>query len=90
MGSNKIFKSGLNVQTDISSDKIEDPSVIDPTGRINIVFNEDLNINTVSDGIKLYKVESDYNEVEINVKIDFDENSRSNLYISKSDNSKFS
>ncbi len=44
MGSNKIFKSRLNVQTDISSDKIEDPSVIDPTGRINIVFNEDINI----------------------------------------------
>ncbi|MFZ0441960.1 MAG: metallophosphoesterase [Methanobacterium sp.] len=87
MSSNNISKSTLNVHTDISSDEIEDPSVIDPIGRINIVFNEDININTVSDGIKLYKVESDYNEVEINVKIDFDENSQSNLYISKSDNS---
>jgi len=87
MGSKKIFKSVLNVQTDISSDKIEDPSVIDPTGRINIVFNEDINISTLSDGIKLYKVESDCKEVEINVKIDFDGSSLSNLYISKSDNS---
>jgi hypothetical protein len=85
--SKKIVKSSLNVKTEIPfSDNLEDPSVIDPTERINLVFSEDLDMNTVSDGIKLYKIKSDLKEVEENVIINFDENSRSALYICKSDN----
>ena len=56
---------------------------------MKIVFSEELNKNTVSDGIKLYKVESDGKEVEENIKINFDENSQSILYINKSDSIKF-
>ena len=89
MDSKKVVKSLLNVKTDIPfSDKREDPSVIDPTGHIKIVFSEDLDMSTVLDGIKLYKVKSDWKEVEVNVIINIDENSRSILYI-KFDNTKF-
>ena len=90
LNSKEIVKPLLNVKTDIPcSDKMEDPSVIDSTGRINMVFSEDLDVNTVSDGIKLYKVKSDWKEVEEDIIINIDENSPSVLYISKPDNTKF-
>ena len=57
MYTEKNVKLDLNVVTDIPfSDKIEDPSVIDPTGRINILGNEIFDMSTISDGIKLYRV----------------------------------
>jgi hypothetical protein len=56
LDSKKMVKR-LNVKTDIPfSEKKEDPSVIDPEGRINILFSEDLDMSTVPDGIKLYKL----------------------------------
>ena len=90
MNSKEIVKSLLNVETDIPlSDKIEDPSIIDPTGKLNIVFSENLDMNTVSDGIKLYKVESNGKEIEEDIIISSDENSTSVLSICKSDNTDF-
>ena len=90
MDSKKIVKSILNVKTNLPfSDKIEDLSVIESTENIKLIFNEELDKNTVSDGIKLYKVESDGKEVEENIKININENSQSILYINKSDNIKF-
>jgi UDP-2,3-diacylglucosamine pyrophosphatase LpxH len=86
LDSKKIVKSELNVKTNIpSSDKIEDPSVIDSTGSIDIVFSEDLDMDTIKDGIKLYKVKSDGKEQDMDVKINIDENSPSVLYINKSE-----
>lgn len=80
----KIVKT-LNVKTDIHfSDKIEDPSVIDTSGRINILFSEDLDLSTVPDGIKLYKVKPEGKEQDVDVKINVDNNSPSSLYIDKS------
>ena len=90
LDSKKNVKSLLNVKTDISfSDKMKDPSVIDSTRQIKLVFNEDLDMGTISDGIKLYKVKSDGKEVEMDVILNIDENSDSVLYISKSDNTNF-
>jgi UDP-2,3-diacylglucosamine pyrophosphatase LpxH len=90
MDSKKIVKSILNVKTNLPfSDKIEDPSVIESTENIKLIFNEELDKNTVPDGIKLYKVESDGKEVEEDIKININENSQSILYINKSDNIKF-
>jgi UDP-2,3-diacylglucosamine pyrophosphatase LpxH len=90
LNSKEIVKPLLNVETDIPlSDKIENPSIINPTGKLNIVFSENLDINTVSDGIKLYKVKSNGKEIEENIIIGSDENSSSSLYISKSDNANF-
>ncbi len=87
--SKKIVKL-LEVKTEIHlSDKIEDPSVISPTESIKIVFSENLDMNTVSEGIKLYNVKSNLVEVEVDVKIISDENSPSVLNINKSDKSKF-
>ena len=89
MESKKIVKL-LEVKTEIPlSDKMEDPSVIEPTESIKIVFSENLDMNTVSEGIKLYKVKSNLAEEEVDVKIISDENSPSVLNINKSDKSKF-
>ena len=89
MESKKIVKL-LEVRTEIQlSDKIENPSVISPTESIKIVFSENLDMNTVSEGIKLYNVKSNLVEVEVDVKIISDENSPSVLNINKSDKSKF-
>ena len=86
----KILKSILTVEADIPlSDKLEDPSVIDPVKHINLVFNQDLNANTLSDGIKLYRVKSSKSEIEEDVTISLEDNSLSVVNISKSDNSKF-
>ena len=53
----KNIVGSLNVKTDIPfSDKIGNPAVIDNKGSLNLVFNEDLNLDTISDGIKLYKI----------------------------------
>ena len=85
MDSKKMVET-LNVKTDIPfSDKIEDPSVIDTSGRINILFSEDVDINTVPDGIKLYKIKPDGKKQEVDVKINVDNNSPSVLYINKSE-----
>ncbi len=86
----KISNSILTVKTDIPlSDKLEDPSVIDPVKQINLVFNQDLNVNTLSDGIKLYKVGSNTSELLEDVTINLEDDSLSVVNISKSDNSKF-
>ena len=75
----------LNVKTDIPfSDKTEDPSVIDTSGRISIIFSEELDMNTIPDGIKLYKVKPDGTQQDVDVKINVDEKSPSVLYINKS------
>lgn len=80
----------LNVEINIPlSDKIGNPSIIDPTGKLNVVFSENLDMSTVLDGIKLYKVKSDGEEVEEDILISSDENSPSFLYISKSDSTDF-
>lgn len=84
MDSKKTVKS-LNVKINIPfSDKIEDPSVIDPEGSINLEFSENLDITTISDGIKLYKVEHGLKEVEKDILINTDENSDNILYINES------
>jgi len=90
LNSKEIVKPLLNVKIDIpSSDKIEYPSIIDPTGKLNIVFSENLDMNTISDGIKLYRVKSNGEEIEEDVIISPDENLASVLYICKSDNADF-
>jgi UDP-2,3-diacylglucosamine pyrophosphatase LpxH len=90
LDSKSITKSFLSVKTDIPfSDKREDPSVIDLTGCIKIVFSDGLDTSTILDGIKLYKVKSDWEEVEENVIVNIDENSRSVVYITKPDRKKF-
>jgi UDP-2,3-diacylglucosamine pyrophosphatase LpxH len=90
LNSKEIVKPLLNIETNIPlSDKIEDPSIIDPTGKLNIIFSENLDMNTISDGIKLYKVKSNGKEIEEDIIIGSDENSASVFYISKSDNTDF-
>jgi hypothetical protein len=85
LDSKKTVKS-LNVETNIpASYKVEDPSVIDSAEPIEIIFSEDLDINTIKDGIKLYKILSDGKEQFVDFKIDFDENSSSILHINKSE-----
>ena len=86
MDSKKTVKSFLNVKTNIPfSDKVEDPSVIDSTECIELIFSEDLDMDTVKDGIKLYKVKSDGKEEDMGDVIDLDENSSSLIYINKSE-----
>ncbi|PKL66584.1 MAG: metallophosphoesterase [Methanobacteriales archaeon HGW-Methanobacteriales-1] len=86
MDSKKTVKSFLNVKTSIPfSDKVEDPSVIDPAERIELIFSEDLDMDTVKDGINLYKVKSDGKEEDMGDVIDLDENSPSLIYINKSE-----
>ncbi len=76
----------LNVKIDIPfSDNIQDPSVIDPAGSINLQFSEDLDSSTVPDGVKLYKIKPDGKEENVDFKINFDENSPSVLHINKSE-----
>ena len=90
MNSKNIMGPILTVKTDIPfSDKIGDPSVIGSKGSLNLVFNEDLDLDTVSDGIKLYKITSDNTEVEEDIIVNKIGNSLTSLIISKSDNSKF-
>ncbi|MGZ7067554.1 MAG: metallophosphoesterase, partial [Methanobacterium sp.] len=85
MDSKKISQS-LNVEMNIPfSDKIEDPSVIAPFGFIKMIFSEDIDFNTVSTGIKIYKVKSDGKEEEMDVIINIDEKSSNVLYINKSE-----
>lgn len=75
----------LDVKTDIRfSDKIEDPKVIDSNGRINIISSENLDMSTVSDGIKLHKLKPDGKLEDVNIKINVDKDSPSVLYINKS------
>jgi hypothetical protein len=77
------------MKTDIPfSDIIGDPSIIDSKGSLNL-FNEDLDMNTVLDGIKLYKITGDNTEIEEDIIVDKIGNSLKTLNISKSDNSKF-
>jgi UDP-2,3-diacylglucosamine pyrophosphatase LpxH len=90
LDSKNLVRPVLNVEIDIPfSDKIGDPSIINSKGSLNLVFSDALDMNTVSDGIKLYKIKSDNTEVEENVIIDKIGNSLSAINISKSDNSKF-
>jgi UDP-2,3-diacylglucosamine pyrophosphatase LpxH len=85
LNSEKMVKT-LSMKTDIPfSDKNEDPSVIDPEGHITLQFGEDVNMDTVPDGIKLYKIKPDGKEEDMDVKINVDENSPSVLYINKSE-----
>jgi UDP-2,3-diacylglucosamine pyrophosphatase LpxH len=80
----------LNMVTDIPfSDKICDPAVINSKGSLNLVFNEDLDLDTISDGIKLYKITSDNKEVEEDITVDKIGNSLKAVNICRSDNSKF-
>ena len=86
MDSKKNVKLFLNVKISIPfSDKVEDPSVIDSAERIELIFSEDLDMSTVKDGIKLYKVKSDGKEEDMGDVIDLDENSSSLIYINKSE-----
>jgi UDP-2,3-diacylglucosamine pyrophosphatase LpxH len=86
----KNIVGSLNVKTDIPfSDKIGDPAVIDSKGSLNLVFNEDLDLDTISDGIKLYKISSDNTEIEEDIIVDKIGNSLKAINISRSDNSKF-
>lgn len=88
MSSKKLVKTSLTVATDIlTSDKMEDPTVIDAEKPIKLTFNEDLDIKTVSKGIKLFKIKSDGEEVEEDIVITFEENSADTLYINKSSQS---
>ena len=63
MDSKNIIGSLLSLKTDIPfSDKIGDPVVINSKGSLNLIFNEELDLETVSDGIKLFKITSDNTE----------------------------
>ena len=85
LNSEKIVKT-LSMKTDIPfSEKKEDPSVIDPEGRITLQFSEDVDMSTVPDGIKLYRIKPDGNKQDVDVKINVDNNSPSVLYINKSE-----
>lgn len=84
MNSKKMANTTLTVESDISSDKMEDPDVLDSTKPMKLKFSENLDISTVSDGIKLFKVGSDGGEVETDIKITPDENRGDILWISES------
>jgi len=89
LDSERLLKSQLTVKTDIPlSINMEDPFVVDPAEYIKLIFSEDIDISTVSSGIKLYKVKSDGKEVEENIIITTDENSESTIYI-KVNNTRF-
>lgn len=90
MDSKNNSRSLLSVKTDIPfSDKIGDPALINSKGSLNLVFNNDLDLDTVSDGIKLFKITSDNTEIEEDIIVDKIGNSLKALNISRSDNSKF-
>lgn len=81
MSSKKLVKTTLTVESDISSDKKEDPNILDSKKPIKLKFSENLDISTVSDGIKLFKIRSDGVEVEIDIEITPDQNNGDILYI---------
>jgi len=88
MDPKEMDKTSLNIKTIIPlSDKIDDPAIINSTGRIELIFDQDVDMNTVLDGIKIYNIKSDGKEVEENIVIDKD--SSSTIYISKSESLKF-
>ncbi len=85
MISKKIDKPNFRVESNIShSNKIEDPIVVDNLNPIILTFSDDVDSKTISDGIELYKIRSDGEEVKIDIRITFKENSRDILYINKS------
>jgi hypothetical protein len=74
----------LSVKTDIPfSDKIGDPALINSKGSLNLVFNNDLDLDTVSDGIKLFKITSDNTEIEEDIIVDKIGNSLKAINISR-------
>ncbi|MGB9200360.1 metallophosphoesterase [Methanobacterium sp.] len=90
MDSKNIIGSLLSLKTDIPfSDKIGDPVVINSKGSLNLIFNEELDLETVSDGIKLFKITSDNTEIEEDIIVDKIGNSLKAFNLSRSDNSKF-
>jgi len=80
-----LFKKIFTVESNIpQSNKKDDPPVVDSANSIKLTFSEDVDIKTIPDGIKLLKIRSDGEEVEIDVKITFKENLGDILYIDKS------
>lgn len=85
MDSQKLVKADLTVELDISSsDIMEDPVVVDPLNTIKLTFSEYVDKDSVSEGVKLFKVRSDGAETGIDFKINFDDNSQDILFINKS------
>lgn len=82
-----VSNKNLSVESNIFSDKIEDPDVVDSQKPITLKFNEDLDTKTVSDGIKLFKIGSDGVEIETDIKITTEEDRGDILYITESGNS---
>ena len=81
----------FNVNTDPEfSDKMEDPYVINSSKPIYLEFNEDLDMNTITDGIKVFNIKSDFKEYEVEVKITTKDNSSNILQINGKDNRQFS
>jgi UDP-2,3-diacylglucosamine pyrophosphatase LpxH len=76
-------KIELTFESDFNfSDKIENPTVIDPSNPIKLIFSEYMNMETVSAGIKLFKIGLDNEEVE-DVKITSQENAPNILFLNK-------
>lgn len=73
MNSKKSANTTLTVESDLTSDKLEDPDVVDSKTPIKLTFSENLDMATVSEGIKLFKVRSDGVEVETEIEITPDE-----------------
>lgn len=81
-----ISASAMTVETSFPlSDKADTPSVIDSTLAITLIFSESLDPKTVTDGVKLYTVKSKGDLTEVPCKTNFDNNTPSNLNITKQD-----
>lgn len=86
MASKKLVNTTFAVESNIShSYEKEDPTVVDIANPIKLTFSEDVDIKTISDGIKLFKIRSDGEEVETDARLTFKENSGNILYIKSED-----
>jgi UDP-2,3-diacylglucosamine pyrophosphatase LpxH len=74
----------LNVETNWpTSDSIKNPSFIDSSEHIQLIFSENLDMSTVLDSIKINTVKSNLNENEVDVVLETPEGSKNILNISR-------
>ena len=84
-----ISASAMRVETSVTlSDKADTPFVIDSTSAITLTFSEPLNPDTVTDGVKLYRVISTGDLTEVPCKTTFNNSTPSLLNITKQDGTK--
>ena len=85
-----ITASAMTVEISVTlSNKADTPAVIDSTETLTLTFSEPLNPDSVTAGVKFYRVKSTGDLVEEPCKVYFDNNTPALLKITKQDGTKF-